>query len=483
MNKNKVLLSLLVLLSFDIVASPDLIDVYQKSLQNDPIFKQARATYFSSKESLPQAMSQLFPNVVTTGFINKIDYHSVNVNPLFGVSSNYRQNNYTLTATQPIFNYTAWMQTRLAKDTVKSAQATFNSAAQDLMIRTATAYFNVLQAKDNLRFALAKKRANYRQLDQARQRFKVGLDAITAVYEAQAAFDSSRAQVISNRNNLSNQYENLRKLTKIKYTSLTPLRGAHVPLIKPKPNNVMIWERTALKQNYQLLAAYYNKNASQKNIKVQTGGHLPTLNLQGSFSETVSNSPSPFLGSDVKQGTIGLALNFPIFQGGLVLSQVKQAGYDFENAMQQYQAAYLDTQANTHIAYNNITDGISTIRADRQAVKSAANSLESTETQFKVGTRTMVDVVNNQQHLFETQTNLAIDQYSYILSILQLKFQAGTLSTSDLAQINSWLASLKPYPRKSPQKPYRGIKSKIIPRHIAKKLNRRHVKSQQALPK
>ncbi len=467
-NTKKALLLSTLLLSKASFAVSDLLDIYQQALASDPVFKQAYSQYMSSKEALPQAMAQLLPTLAVTGFWNKIDYKSSNPNPLLGVESNYREWNYTFTASQPIFNYAAFMAAKQAGMSVMQAQATFSAQAQDLMIRTATAYFTVLQAKDRLRFAKAKERANLRQLDQARQRFKVGLDAITSVYEAKAAYDSSRALVITERNNLLNEKENLRKITNHTYDHLAPLKTSHVPLVKPEPAFVDDWVDTALRQNYQLLASKYAEKAARFNIKVQNAGHLPTLTLQATSSETNSNSSKRFLASDVLRHTVGINMQFPIFQSGLVLSQTKQATYDYQATYEQYEITYRDTIVNTRIAYNTIIDGISKIRADRQAVASAQNSVDSTEAQFKVGTRTMVDVVNAQQNLFQAQTQLATDQYSYILAILQLKFLAGTLNANDLQETNAWLRTNRRYRALKPFRHYNTYRRKK-PRLVKRK--------------
>jgi outer membrane protein len=426
-------------------AAPDLIDVYQQALESDPIYKQAYSTYMAAREASPQAMSQLLPQVNGTGYWNKIDYNSTNPNPLFSTGQYYRQWNYALTITQPVFNVALWKREQQASQQVRQAQAIFFSAAQDLMLRVATAYFAVLEAKDNVRNAKSKERANKRQMDQASQRFKVGLDAITSVYEAEAAYDLSKAQVITDENNLSNQYENLKKLTNRTYKKLDPLRDQHLPLIKPHPINVDDWVSTALKQNYLLNAAIFAKQAANTNIKIKNAGNLPTISVQGTITDTNSDAAAAIVGSDIKQNTIGLNINFPFYQGGLVVSQTRQAVYDFQTAQEKFEQVYRDTLVNTRINYNNIIDGISTVRADRQAVKSGENSVESTEAQFKVGTRTMVDVVTTQTNLFQAQTKLAVDQYRYILSLLRLKFLAGTLSGEDLMQINAWLATNRPY--------------------------------------
>lgn len=422
------------------IHATDLMDIYQQALENDPTFKEAYSTYMSSSEAIPQARAALYPQVTVGGTTGR---NVQDVATVTRIQETFNSNQWTVTASQAIFNYQAWSRVQQAKASVKAAQATFNDAAQDLIVRTAKAYFDVLFAKDTLNFAEAKKRANKRQLEQAEQRFKVGLDAITSVYEAKAAYDQSVAEVISARNNQINQNENLRKLTNHVYEFLAPLRDSRIPLIRPEPDNVDEWVDTGLKQNYRLFSAKFGLQAAHENIRVNAAGAWPTLAIQSNAAQThnTGGSTSFFVPQRQTSANVALALNFPVFQGGLVQSQTRQAQYDYQTSSEQLEQTYRDVVVNSRIAFNTIVDGISKVKADRQTVISQQNSLESTEAQFQVGTRTMVDVVNAQQRLFEAQEQLARDQYNLINAMLQLKYLAGTLNVNDLEEINSWLST------------------------------------------
>ncbi|MBN9229453.1 MAG: hypothetical protein BGO90_03105 [Legionella sp. 40-6] len=426
----------------------DLLDVYQQALDNDPIFKNAYDTYMANTEAVPQARAALLPQV---NLSSQATRNVFNLNSgIFSVNDEYYNSVlWQVTASQPLFNYEAWAKVRQAKAYVKAAQANFNDAAQDLILRTAKAYFEVLYAQDTLNFAEAKKRANKRQLDQAQQRYDVGLDAITSVYEAKAAYDQSIATVIAARNNKLNQYENLSKLTNHIYEFLSPFRHGTIPLVKPEPANADRWVDTGLKQNYKLFAARYNLEMARENVKALSAGNWPTIALQTNTVQTynyLGNSRpdnNPILPKSQRQSNVGVALNFPVFQGGLVRSQTRQAQHQFQGSSEQFEQVYRNITVNSRIAFNTIMDGISKVKADRQTVISQKNSLESTEAQFEVGTRTMVDVVNAQQRLFEAQQQLANDQYNLVNSVLTLKYLAGTLNVNDLQLINSWLETTR----------------------------------------
>lgn len=431
----------------------DLMDVYRQSLENDPTFKAAYSTYKSQSEAIPQAWAALLPQLGLNAQAgrSKIQVHSTAID----VAQPYGTNQWQVSASQAVFNYQAWAQVQQAKASAKAALATFNNSAQELILRSSSAYFSLLLAGDTLDFAEAKKRANKRQLEQAQQRFNVGLDAITSVYEAQAAYDQSVAQVISAQNDLVNKGEDLSKLTNHLYAHVAGLRDSRIPLVKPEPNNVDDWVSTGLRQNYKLFAAKFSLQAARDNIKKQSAGNLPTFAIKGSTT-TVHNdtgeadppTTSGFANSifvPAKQVTsnIALTMNFPIFQGGLVLSQTRQAQYDFQTSSEKMESAYRDVIVNSRIAFNTIIDGISKVSADRQTIISQKNSLDSVQAQYEVGTRTMTDVVNAQQHLFEAQNQLAGDQYGLIIALLNLKYLAGTLNVNDLQEINSWLATTR----------------------------------------
>lgn len=431
----------------------DLMDIYRQALDNDPIFKAAYNSYKSQAEALPQAWAALLPKVGSLAQIarNKTEVHS----PSIDVQQMYGSNQWQISASQAVFNYQAWSQVQQAKAAVKAALATFNDAAQNLILRSSKAYFDLLFARDTLNFAEAKKLANKKQLDQAQQRFNVGLDAITSVYEAQAAYDQSVAQVISAQNALINQGENLSKLTNHTYEQISVLRNSKIPLIKPEPANRDDWVATGLKQNYNLFAARYNLQASRENIKAQTAGHLPTFAIQASTvtthndtGESAANSETGFVNNifiPEKQvmSNLALTMNFPIFQGGLVVSQVRQAKYKFQASSEQLEKTYRDVVVNSRIAYNTIIDGISKVEADRRTVISQRKSLDSVQAQYEVGTRTMTDVVNAQRYLFEAQNQLAGDQYGLIAALLNLKYLSGTLNVTDLQEVNAWLSTTR----------------------------------------
>lgn len=438
----------------------DLMDVYHQALDYDPQFKAAYSNFLAQAESLPQAWSILLPQLTLAALAGR-NQQFVDAG-IFTVQESYNGNQWRLNASQAVFNYQAWEKVQQAKSTVKAALASFNDAAQNLILRTTNAYLQVLLAQDTLHFAEAKKRANQRQLNQAQERFNVGLEPITSVYEAQAAYDQSVAEVITNRNNFINLNQNLSRITSHVYEHIAPLRRNTIPLVQPEPNLVDEWISTGLKQNYNLFAARYNLQAARDNIKSSSAGNWPVFSIQGNVLDThYASSPTTvqgnssligltnnlvsnvFIPQEQRISSVSINVNLPLFQGGLIASQTRQAEYNFQVTAQKFEQVYRDVVVNSNIYFNTIVDGINKVKADRRTILSQQKSLDSVWAQYSVGTRTMTDVVLAQQHLFDAQRQHASDQYDLINAILSLKYYSGTLNVTDLEEVNAWLDTIR----------------------------------------
>ena len=416
------------------VSAKNLLQIYDLALQNDPTFKAAEANMMANKQALGIARSILLPSLDLRG-------SAARTFNKFKPTGNFSDTDtkYAVSITQPIFNLVGWTSIRNANAIVKQAEATYNFAAQDLMLRVATAYFNVLQAYDNLRFSLAEQRALARSLEQNEERFKVGLIAITDVEQTRAQFDSVSAQVITDSNNIANRLEELREITGEFNNHLVGIKE-RLPLVKPDPTNINSWVDTANSQNYSLQAARFAMQAAKDNISVQSTTRWPVVNASGSYSyERHTNGGNAGL-SNNNAVLAGVSVDFPVYQGGLVTANTRQATYQYAEAAANMEKIHRSTVADTRKAYLGVLSGIAVIKADKQAVISSQSSLKATEASYTVGTQTMFDVLNAQSGLYEQEKNLANDQYSYLISTLTLKQAAGTLSVNDLAIINSWLS-------------------------------------------
>jgi outer membrane protein len=437
--RNSVLL-VLICLSF-LIQSPvianDLVDAYSLARESDPTYQAAIAEYRATLETKPQARSQLLPtiNFSADGATNE---QEIDTESPFGDSGkiDFESYSYSLDLNQPVFRYDRFLALKQADSEIKGAQARLDAAEQDLMIRISERYFDVLAALDDLKFANAEKKALKRQLEQAEQRFEVGLIAITDVQEARAGYDRSVATQIVAVNNVANTREALREVTGEYIELLAPL-GKEMPLVSPQPEDIEEWTRRSQEQNLQVEASRQDLEVARQNIKIEKSGHLPTVDLFA--SRGFNSSGGRFGTTDIDDTVVGLELNMPLFQGGLVTSRTREAHERYNQAYQELERAYREAQRQTRESYLGVISGISQVKAFQQAVVSNETALEATEAGFEVGTRTAVDVITVQRALLEALRNYARSRYDYILSILRLKQAAGTLSPEDLRAVNQWL--------------------------------------------
>ena len=433
-----------------------LTEVFQQALQSDPTFAAAGDVWRAERENLPIARSFLLPQIILTNaqsLYNVEDNRTKqrhDVSPIVQPDSDftagsfkYNSNGYTLDFTQQIFNVGAWASFLEAKSIVKAADAAYAAAAQDLISRVSQAYFNVLLAEDELLYIVAEKKAVYRQLEQVLQQYKVGLLAITGVYQAQAQYDRIVSDEIAAKNDIINAKEDLRAITGVFYKKLDGLR-ANLPLLKPNPNDVNQWAKTAVQQNWTLQSAIFIAKAAKQNINVQRSGHFPVVNAVAEQTWVrTGTSPAGKVNDKISYG--GIAIEMPVFQGWLVTSETKQAKYEHQQTLDKKEETQRAVVNATHQSFNNIINGIGKIKADRRAIVSGESSLRSTIEAYQVGTQTMLDVLQSQTDLFDTFRVFARDQYDYINATIALKYAAGTLNYTDLIEINKWLTKEKSY--------------------------------------
>jgi len=452
-------ISLMALLISHQAFSTDLMEVYYEALESDPAFKSAYSVFMAESQTIPIAAAALLPQLTANGIVGRV-YTEVMAGSSLDVNRTYTQNQLTAQASQTLFNLKLWSVLEQARANVRAALANLNDSTQNLMLRTAKSYFDILLAQDNLTSANALRKANKRQLQQAQERFNVGLDPITTIYQAKAAYDQSCAMVITAQNNIITAQQNLTKLTNHSYDVIAPLKNKRIPLIYPEPMQAETWVTTSLKQNYKLTAAKYYLEASRQNIKMQFSGHIPSFTLFGNFTEihnkvtVYSSTIDPnggvnqffnniFVPQMQRNAIGGFNMSLPIFQGGLVVAKTREAEYQFQNYSNQLEGVKRELVANTQITYHNIASGIEKVKADRQSLESQRVSLESIQSQYQVGTKTITDVLFSQQQYFQTQLQYTSDQYSLIIQILQLKYLAGNLDVRDLEEVNAWLATTR----------------------------------------
>ena len=464
-------LTLLLLVAAGAAEAKDLVQVYDDALHNDPVIRQADANRLASRESRPQALSQLLPQLNATAAGTR-DHSSGFQSQIFEVAATPTPTNpnpppqlvvtrtadqidntiqqWSLNLRQNIFSWSNWMTLKAANSTVAEAEATYQAAEQQLILRVSQAYFAVLTADDTLEADQAALEAIARQLDQANKRFEVGLIAITDVEDAKAARDSAAAAVIADKRTLATAEDQLQEITGQKYDKLAK-PGSDMPLLSPEPASEERWVNTSLEQNPTLISSRLAADVARDNVRVAQGGHLPTLDLVAGRSYDYTSSDQIFDGerfSNVDSKTndrqIGLQFTLPIFSGGFVSSKARQAQYQWIAAKEGVVQTSRATERQARDAYLGVISGIARVQSLRQALESNQTALRATEAGYEVGTRTSVDVLTSRRNLVQAQTNYAVARYDYIVSVLQLRLAAGTLDRNELNEINGWLTTNAP---------------------------------------
>lgn len=417
----------------------NLSETYDLALQNAPVLKQAQAKQSAIGESKDQSIARFLPNISATGASQKQWLHNLKTNTYQGTAVNqeFWNNTFNLNMTQPLFHWEHWIQLSQSDNQIAQAEATYLAELQNLMVKTTEAYFNVLYAQDNLQFASAEKQAIARQLEQAQQQFNVGIIAITDVNEAQAGFDQANANEIEAANNLDNQKEALREIIGENDASLNAL-GGQLPLVKPDPPDISAWSDLAELNNFSIISAFNQAEVSRKAIDLQRSGHLPRLDLIGSYG--ASDNTSSF-GARGDTQSIGVQLNVPLFEGGAVNSRTRQAGFEYQAAKEDLTAKKRAVKRQVKDAYRGIMTAISRVAALKAAVISATSALEATEAGFGAGTRTMIEVLNEQRNLYRAKRDFARTRYDYLINSIKLKQAASSLSQDDIEQVNRLLVT------------------------------------------
>jgi outer membrane protein len=421
----------------------NLLDIYNEALINDPTYKAAEFSYLADKEIVVQGRSALLPSLTLSGSTNWNEYYQNKE-----LQQEYNSFSTSARLSQPLFRLDTWFNYKQSKSLTNAAEADFAFEQQNLLVRTAELYFGVLRAIDNLNAGVSEEKAIKKQLDQAKQRFEVGLSAITGVQEAQLAYDLSKASRINLEGRLYSSREALNALIGREIFSLDEL-GNSLLIESPNPTSKEEWVKLALSNNYQLKAALLRKDAARNNAKSSASNHLPKIDIVGTKSESETNQfnyeginingqgiPVPEL-----TGRRNFAIQFsvPIFQGGAVNSQRKQAYSQYEKVNENTLFTQRRIIQEVRSEFSNVITLVANVTAQKQAVLSATSALEATQVGYKVGTRNVVDLLQAEKNLYSAEKNLANAKYDYILANLRLALASGTITPGDLVKINNLL--------------------------------------------
>jgi outer membrane protein len=416
----------------------DLLEIYRLAQSADTQYAAARASWAASQEKLPQGLSGLLPSasVGVTVQNSERDTRSATTGTVVPRGSSSRA---TAQVDQPLYRPQRYAAYEQAKAQVAQADAVLAQAAQDLILRVAQAYLDVLLAQDTVAFAQSQLTAIGQQLEQAKRNFEVGTATITDTHEAQSRYDITVSTEIAARNDLEIRKRQLELLIGRAAPGLSPL-GARFALREPQPGSMERWAADALENNLQVRINREGLNFAAKEIERNRAGHRPTIDAFATYSDQNSNSSSvglPGLGTDNTR-VVGVQLAVPIYQGGFTSSLVREAVANEDRARQDLENARRTAELTARQTFLGVTSGIAQVKALEAALVSSQSSFDSTRLGQEVGVRTQIDVLNAQQQLSQTRRDLAQTKYNYILALLRLRAAAGRLTEQDLAAVNDW---------------------------------------------
>lgn len=426
--------STLFLVSTSATAS-DLVSVYQDAYQNSPLLKNYWATRAAVAEGTPIALGSLLPQIAVTG--NATETHL----SASGMDTSYPSMGYNISLTQPLFNYTNYASVAGASANSSAAEATYQSNLQNFILMVGTDYFDVLLAAANVKFAQANVDSLKETLDQTERQFQVGIVPYTNVLEAKANYAAAVATLLANQNTLADTQQNLMTLTGKPESNFATLKD-DFPFVPPSPNNSQAWVDAALQNNQALQAQHYITKAALATVNQAVGAQLPSVDLVVNYGQNFYRENVPPMVSPSSQWsglTVALQFDWTVFSGGEQMATNLQAANQYASAQNVELNLYRQTTMQIQQDYLSVLSNISEVKAYEASVIAAESSLKNYNAQYKVGTATIVDVLNANQTLYQAKSNLATAANDYIESLLQLKYEAGNLSKDDLLNFNQYL--------------------------------------------
>jgi len=422
-------------------ADQNLIDIYQIALNRDPALASAISSNLAAQEKQRQGLALLLPTITANSNANHSDAEVGYLggrSPFSPGQQSFETFSYGVNLNQPVFRMQSFLQYAQSKIQVTQADKQLILSQQDLMTRTAQAYFDVLLSQDKIDLINAQKAAINRQLEQAKANFDAGTATITDVNDAQAKYDLTLAQEIAALNDFEVKKRAMQSITgEVPQKLATVSQDLKITLVEP--TDMEKWVEIAEQNNLELIIQQQNLELATKEVSKQQAGHLPTMDLVASYNDTRASGSFNGFGTDIQSSNFGVQVQIPLYQGGATSSKIREAVANKTKAEDDVETARRKADLDTRQAYLNLTGGVAQVKAYEQALSSSQSQLDSTNLAYEVGVRTSVDVLNAQQQYFSAKRDLLQSRYVYLLSIVKLKQAAGVLNELDLNDINSRL--------------------------------------------
>ena len=421
-------------------AAEDLLQIYREAQRNDPAIASARASWAATQEKLPQARAGLLPNATLTGTAGLTNFGTtIKADPKVEVNRNFANLLGTISASQPLYRRQSVVAVAQAAEQVVQADFSLGASQQDLILRVAIAYFDVLLAEYTIELTVSQKAAVSEQLAQAKRNFEVGVATITDTNEAQAKYDTIVAQEITTKNDYDNKVTALRAIIGRFPRDLRKIGDSLEPRL-PEPNQLEFWVDKAIRENFSVRFAQANFDIATLEVERAKAAYLPTLDLVGSFTPQASSASSSVNASSTSRvATVSLQLSVPLYTGGLISSRVREAVALQERARQDLETARRNALFLAQTGFTGVTSAVASIKAFEQALVSAGVAYQSNKLGQEVGVRTNLDVLTVQQNLFSTRRDLAQAYVNYLIGKLRLKAADGELTEQDVEEINRQL--------------------------------------------
>lgn len=417
-----------------------LFDVYELALKNDAQLKADKAKYEAGLQNKTISRAGLLPQINAAYEVRQEDSETTNNLTNVTTKDDYDSKGWRVSLNQPLFNMASWFIYKQGVKLSEQAEAQFGADQQSLIVRVAEAYFNVLRSIETLEATIAEEKALAKQLEQTKQRFEVGLTAITEVHEAQAAFDSARASTLEARGNLGISYEALEVLTGKPEDKVAPL-SAKFPVVNPEPANRADWVEFSLTNNYNLKASKLQADASLQNARANRSNHLPTVGASLGYSDNDTDGTRGSNPADTSTdgSSVTISVDVPIFSGGATTGRSRQAYAQYTQAQELYNSTQRNVIQNTRALHLSVETDVAAVQARKQAIVSNQSALEATQSGYEVGTRNLVEVLLAQRNLYQARRDYSNALYDYVIDTIKLREVAGMLTPADVQEIDKWL--------------------------------------------
>ncbi|WP_245781570.1 TolC family outer membrane protein [Halomonas saccharevitans] len=422
------------------VQAADLLTIARDALQSNAELSSARSQTRSVEAGRDVQQADLLPQVDVSGNLtHNRQYETQQVDSRFSSGSgddNYNGASLTLEATQALFDARNAREVEQSEREIDQQLYRLAATEQQVLIDVSSAYFEILRAYEVLEARRAQERAIGRQLEQAREQFEVGLIAITEVEEAQAAFDQARAERITAQSNLQVRFEALERLTGQRYASIDSL-GDEIPIVAPTPSDRDQWVALAMQNNPQVLASQAGVEVSRSGVDIARAGRLPTVNAFANYN--YADDDRDTLEGHTSASQVGVGVRMPLYTGGRTSASIRQNTYLLEASQYDFESQRRDTVQQVRSFYTQVSNDVSTVEARAQAIVSNQSALDATRAGYEVGTRNIVDVLNAEQNLYNAVADFASARYDYVINLLTLRQQSGTLNVPAVEEVNAWL--------------------------------------------